>query len=527
MSSKSKPLRAGGYCRTSGEGQRDNTSIPRQKEAIEVTCKANGWELARHYVDECKSGAKTEGREEFKQMMTDAANGQLDIVVPFDATRFARDGVDIVSTAKFLKTTYGIPTVDSKGQFDNRDHRNSLRNFVQAGVSEHERLTIMERMIGGRVQKAKAGVQWSGHCPIGRTFTPALLPNGKKSKTDGTWSVNDRGRALAALLQRYVEGESLYTLVKEYGFTDPENVRRIVQEGQLAAKPYIATFNAADIGMVNLEIPVPQVPPIISKDLERRVKERLLHNRTWNKQHLRKYLLTGFVHCGHCGKSLTGATHTGHAYYGHRWGPKCAFRSLRADIVEGPVLDYVYTWFIDQPAFDRAVTLALPSGKDRKEKEEDAQRIEGSLKECNKQIANLVNAIAAGADPALLIGKQEELKAERQALSKRHQSLAAELEALPDPQAVKEQAKVIWQRLTVEHIGKDWRQQSWDNLRRFLQYLLSDSPKKNGLGIWVTKDQGHWGCALRARLEVSTVEAIVLDPDESLNLPRLTGWPTG
>src|SRR5262245_45453168 len=127
------PLRAGGYCRTSGEGQRDNTSIPTQKEAIEAFCKAMGGILVHIYVDECKSGAKTDGRDEFKRMLTDAANGELDVIVPFDATRFARDGVDIVSTAKFLKATYGIHTVDSKGQFDNRDHRNALRNFVSAG----------------------------------------------------------------------------------------------------------------------------------------------------------------------------------------------------------------------------------------------------------------------------------------------------------------------------------------------------------------------------------------------------------
>jgi DNA invertase Pin-like site-specific DNA recombinase len=111
----STPVRAAGYCRTSGEGQRDNTSIPRQRAAIEATCKANGWRLAQHYVDECRSGAKTESREDFKRMLQDCARGDIDIVVPFDATRLARDGVDIVSTAKVLKADFGVFVVDAKG----------------------------------------------------------------------------------------------------------------------------------------------------------------------------------------------------------------------------------------------------------------------------------------------------------------------------------------------------------------------------------------------------------------------------
>src|SRR5262249_6310272 len=105
-----------------------------------------------------------------KRMLQDCARGELDLLVPYDATRLARDGVDIVSTAKVLKADFGIHVVDAKGQFDNRDYRNVLRNFVQAGVSEHERLTIMERMLGARVAKARAGLPWTGHPPFGRAF---------------------------------------------------------------------------------------------------------------------------------------------------------------------------------------------------------------------------------------------------------------------------------------------------------------------------------------------------------------------
>jgi DNA invertase Pin-like site-specific DNA recombinase len=79
----SKKLRAVGYCRTSGEGQRDNTSIPRQKNEIERFIASNEWEFVGHYVDECKSGATVAGRDDFKRMLRGGANDEYDIVVPY------------------------------------------------------------------------------------------------------------------------------------------------------------------------------------------------------------------------------------------------------------------------------------------------------------------------------------------------------------------------------------------------------------------------------------------------------------
>ncbi len=135
-----KKFRACGYCRTSGEGQRDNTSIPRQKEAIEEYCRHHGFEFVVHYIDESKSGAKVQGREAYQRMIRDAATQRFDLVVVFDITRLARDGAEIISCAKFLDETFGIHVVDSKGTFDTRDKRQSLLRFVHAGVSEHERI---------------------------------------------------------------------------------------------------------------------------------------------------------------------------------------------------------------------------------------------------------------------------------------------------------------------------------------------------------------------------------------------------
>ena len=110
---KRTALRAVGYCRTSGEGQRDNTSIPSQKEAIEKWCEREGYQFIAHYVDEAKSGAKVAGRDEFQRLMKDAVAGSFDIAVVYQISRWGRDGTDIMDSARTLQRDFGIDVVDT------------------------------------------------------------------------------------------------------------------------------------------------------------------------------------------------------------------------------------------------------------------------------------------------------------------------------------------------------------------------------------------------------------------------------
>jgi site-specific DNA recombinase len=484
----SKP-RAVGYCRTSGEKQRDNTSIPRQKSDIEKFIANNGWKFIRHYVDESISGSKVAGRDNFKQMMKDAANGQFDIIVLYDISRFARDGSDIIRESYFLKNNFGIHVIDTKG-FDNRKPRNALLNFVFAGVAEDERLRIMDRTIIARIHNAKKGLPWAPKPPFGRAFK-------RSSKNNGKWYLTEDGKKLRELLKRYVNGESLRHLAKEYGFLSGQTITRKVRESQLSAGTYVAKFHSPEIGIEDLEVQIPDFPAVISPELEKRVIERMEHNKKCNKQTKRKYLLSGFVTCDHCGKSLNGQTKNG-VYYRHNnfyadGSKKCLYyRSIRADILESHVLDYLYNFFFDKPAYEKAVKSALPSNDDRQAIEKDISMASKEVEKINREVANLVNAIAKGADVALLVDKQSELKARKQALENRLGELNQTLVAMPDPEVIEEQALLLRARMLIDHTVKDWRKLPYEDIRQFLHFLFSDNPKKNGYGVFVAKKASKW-----------------------------------
>lgn len=503
-------LRAASYCRTSSKGghkgdkdaedhDRDNTSIERQEAANAGHIEAQGWTLTRHYVDEAKSGSKEEGRDAFQKLIRDAKAGLFDIVVVFDIKRFSRDGADIVRNATTLRTEYGIHVVDTKNQFDTRDRRKTLINYVHAGVSEQERLDIMERMIGGRIRRAQQGLPWTGNRPFGRGYRST-------GKNQGEWYVTERGEALRELLTRYANGESLRHLAPQHGFSTAYVVLNAVRTAQLAGNPYVATFNTPELEIHDLQVEVPSIPPVITPELEKRVRQRMEHNRSWNKEDLRKYLLSGYVFCDKCGNALTSARSKGHVYYRHhydtaRGANPCGFVCVPGAILEPQALGYLYRFFLDQPAFDEAIRAALPTDDDRAALVADIDAAERQLTSVGVRITNVVNAIAEGGKLAELLDKQNELSTHRTAATARLAELRDSLAGLPDPELVRRQTTALRLQLTLQHLGKDWREAGFDDVRRFLRHLFGDNTKKTGLGIFVRRDEGkRWVLSFRGNV---------------------------
>lgn len=241
---------------------------------------------------------------------------------------------------------------------------------------------------------------------------------------------------------------------------------------------------------------VPGMPEVITPQLERRVKERMAHNQTCNKQYKRKYILTGFVKCGHCGRFMTGQSRKdGTIIYRHSIPKKvsnCPFRDVRGDFLERAVLDYLYNFFLDEPAYSEAIQAAIPSGDDRKALEFDIRRANRRLGKVNTKISNLADAIIEGADRILFLDKQEELKAEKEAAENRLQELNSTLSSMPCSEDIKEQAELIRMELLVEHIVRDWRTAPYKGIRRFLHFLFSENPRKTGYGISVAFKSEKW-----------------------------------
>ena len=61
------------------------------------------WIFAGVYADYAASGTKTDGRGEFKRMLTDCEAGQIDMILTKSIQRFARNTVDLLKTVRRLR----------------------------------------------------------------------------------------------------------------------------------------------------------------------------------------------------------------------------------------------------------------------------------------------------------------------------------------------------------------------------------------------------------------------------------------
>lgn len=491
LKKQTKTLRAVGYCRTSGEGQRDNTSIPRQKKAIEGLAKYKCCQFLKHYVDESKSGSFISGRNQFQRMLRDAERKQFDIIIVYDMKRFGRDGLDILNNAKYLSSKCGVNVVPVQGSFDIQDRRKTIISYLEAGISEDEKISIMDRLIGGRIEKAKEGLRWSPKLPTGRGYE-------RISKTEGRWFVNDEGKQLKEILTRYANGEGMKKLALEYNYPSAVSITRKIREGQLTGI-YKAEFHCKDLPEYNVTIPVKAVPEVIPAKLMKRVKDRLEHNRTWNQQHTREYLLTGFLKCQHCGRSLyaqeqkTGGRkviyYRHDKYYADDRHKNCPFNSIREDIIKTTVLDYLYTFFMDEPAYNKAIENAMPSDDDRQVLESDIEQVKKQLTQLTKQERNFAANLRAGIKiTESIIAEQERMELERRVLEIKRDELLQTLTNMPDPQSNQLETELLRLELIYKYGSQDWRELSYEQVRRFLHFLFSDNPKKNGYGVSIASN---------------------------------------
>ena len=91
------------YCRVSTDKSDQLNSLEAQKKFFAEFTERNGHNLVRLYADEGISGTKIKNRKEFQKLMRDAKQGLFDMVVVKDISRFARNTLDCIQTARELK----------------------------------------------------------------------------------------------------------------------------------------------------------------------------------------------------------------------------------------------------------------------------------------------------------------------------------------------------------------------------------------------------------------------------------------
>ena len=108
------------------------------------------------YADEGLSGTSSD-RPVFRRMLAAAAEGEIDLILTKEVSRFARNTVDTLAYTRLLRRQ-GVGIVFIGDHIDTRQNDGEFRLTIMASVAQEESRKISERVKWGQQRSMERGV---------------------------------------------------------------------------------------------------------------------------------------------------------------------------------------------------------------------------------------------------------------------------------------------------------------------------------------------------------------------------------
>lgn len=198
--------RVAGYARVSTDHEDQLTSYQAQVDYYtQYISSQPGWQLAGIYTDEGITGTSTRRREGFKNMINDALEGRIDLIVTKSVSRFARNTVDTLTHVRRLKDA-GVEVYFEKENIHTLDAKGELLITIMSSLAQEEARSISENVTWGHRKRFADG----------KAIIPYKNILGYK-RGDGDSLVIDETQAptVRLIYQLFLEGKSITEIKHE------------------------------------------------------------------------------------------------------------------------------------------------------------------------------------------------------------------------------------------------------------------------------------------------------------------------
>lgn len=202
-----------GYARVSTDHEDQVTSYEAQVDYYtRYIADHSGWQLAGIYTDEGITDTSTKKRVGFQQMVTDALAGKIDLILTKSVSRFARNTVDSLTTARQLKDA-GVEVYFEKENIWTFDAKGELLITIMSSLAQEEARSISENVTWGHRKRFADG----------KVTVPFNNFLGYDRDDDGNLVINPEQAATVRLIyQLFLEGQSMSGItqfLEEHGYT--------------------------------------------------------------------------------------------------------------------------------------------------------------------------------------------------------------------------------------------------------------------------------------------------------------------
>lgn len=354
---KPKSRRVAGYARVSTDLEAQDTSFDAQVSYYtEYINNHEGWSFVKIYTDDGISGTGTSKRLGFQQMIADALDGKIDLIVTKSVSRFARNTVDSITIIRQLKEK-GVEVFFEKENIWTLDSKGELLLTIMSSLAQEESRSLSENVKWGK-RKAFAD---------GRVTLQVDKILGYRKNSDGEIYIDEtEAETVRFIFNSYLAGMNIKAIADT--LTDKgvktakgnsvwyySSVKGILQNEKyignaLLQKSYTVDFLTHRKKVNTGELPQYYVegnhPAIISKDVFDVAQAMLADKKASGRKLSKGLLFSGRITCECCGTSFVHRVWTNGKYRYEGWEcrkkysnvPKCSSPILRPAEIESAII---------------------------------------------------------------------------------------------------------------------------------------------------------------------------------------------
>lgn len=162
------------YCRVSTDKKDQIHSFAAQKRYFEEYIKKqDDWKLYKIYADEGITGTSVKKRAEFLQMIEDAKQGEFQLIITKEVSRFARNTLDAIYYTRELRDR-GIGVLFLTDGIHTMEADSELRLSILGSIAQEESRRTSQRVKWGQTRQMEKGVVF-GHSLLGYDLYNGVL----------------------------------------------------------------------------------------------------------------------------------------------------------------------------------------------------------------------------------------------------------------------------------------------------------------------------------------------------------------
>lgn len=180
-------VRVAAYCRVSTDREDQINSFESQQRYFRKYIQQNpDWIFHEIYADEGLSGTNTKKRKGFNRMISCAKQGDFDLIITKEISRFARNTLDSIYFTRDLKK-HGVGVIFLNDNINTLDGDSELRLAIMSSIAQEESRRTSERVKWGQRRQMEQGIVF------GRSMLGYDVRNGKMY-------VNETGAEIVRLI---------------------------------------------------------------------------------------------------------------------------------------------------------------------------------------------------------------------------------------------------------------------------------------------------------------------------------------